>query len=163
MKRSSLVALVAVAIFMAVLLYSMSGNLSRYTDFASARQEPGQEVHIVASWVNRDQTHYDATRDEFTFYLQDSLGQTQLVVYPDPKPANFEQAEKVVVIGRFPQAATAAGMGGPDAAQVFQAEKILMKCPSKYEGKELTPGTSQWQQHQAATGQAAPATTPAQP
>jgi cytochrome c-type biogenesis protein CcmE len=41
------------------------------------------------------------------------------VRYPNPKPANFEQAEQVVVEGR---------MDG----QAFAADHILVKCPSKY-------------------------------
>ena len=41
------------------------------------------------------------------------------VVYNNPKPANFEDAESVVVEGK---------MNG----DVFEAEYILVKCPSKY-------------------------------
>lgn len=133
MKRSSLIALIAVAAFMGVLLYSFAGNMSRYTDFASARQTPGDEVHVVAAWVQRDNATYDPSTDTFTFYLQDSLGGVQRAVYADPKPANFEQAEKIVAIGRF-----LANQPNGD----FQVEKVLMKCPSKYEGQETVTEAS---------------------
>ena len=39
--------------------------------------------------------------------------------YWDPKPASFEDAEKIVVEGYL-------------NGEVFEAEHILMKCPSKY-------------------------------
>jgi cytochrome c-type biogenesis protein CcmE len=41
------------------------------------------------------------------------------VVYPNPRPANFEDAERVVVDGRM-------------EGDTFMAEHILVKCPSKY-------------------------------
>ena len=56
--------------------------------------------------------------------MQDTLNRVELVRYYDPKPTNFEQAEKVVVIGGYEEGA-------------FVAEKIIMKCPSKYEEEEI--------------------------
>jgi cytochrome c-type biogenesis protein CcmE len=64
---------------------------------------------------------YD-TNGNFTFDLQDSTGKRVKVIYPKPKPANFEQAVSVVAIGHY------------DAGkQAFLAEDMLVKCPSKYQ------------------------------
>jgi len=60
-------------------------------------------------------------------------GVVRQVVYPNPKPANFEDAEQVVVNGRM-------------EGDVFVAEHILVKCPSKYNderGLEGMAGTTQ--------------------
>ena len=45
------------------------------------------------------------------------------VAYRDVKPANFEEAVSIVAIGRY-------------QADSFHAEKLLVKCPSKYQGQE---------------------------
>jgi cytochrome c-type biogenesis protein CcmE len=45
------------------------------------------------------------------------------VTYRDVKPANFEEAVSIVAIGTYRTGA-------------FHAEKLLVKCPSKYQGEE---------------------------
>jgi cytochrome c-type biogenesis protein CcmE len=55
--------------------------------------------------------------------VQDSLKNTEWVTYYDPKPSNFDQAEKVVLIGRYED-------------EGFVANEIVTKCPSKYEAEE---------------------------
>jgi cytochrome c-type biogenesis protein CcmE len=51
--------------------------------------------------------------------MKDENGLIRQVHYPNPKPANFEDAEQVVVEGQM-------------EGDVFVAEHILIKCPSKY-------------------------------
>lgn len=126
MKPRQLILLFAIAAVTAVLLFSLSQNLSMYTDFATAHREPGREVHVVGQWVRRGEASYSPAADQFSFYLQDSLGKVQRVDYFDPKPANFDHADRVVVIGHA---------GTSDST--FVADKILMKCPSKYQNNTL--------------------------
>ncbi len=123
MNNRTLILIIATAIFMVMLMVNFASNTSIYTDFKTAKKS-GEEVHIVAEWIKREQTHYDAQKDEFSFFLRDTLGNESFVIYPDPKPVNFEQADKIVVIGKF-------------QSDTFFANKILMKCPSKYEDKNL--------------------------
>lgn len=67
---------------------------------------------------------YDANNN-FVFDLQDETGQKVKVVYPKPRPSNFEQAVSLVVIGRY------------DAGkQEFLADDMLVQCPSKYQEME---------------------------
>jgi cytochrome c-type biogenesis protein CcmE len=130
MKLRQLGLLLAIAAVGLLLLFSLSQNLSQYSDFTTARANPGREVHVVGQWVQRDQTTYDAATDRFTFYLRDSLGTVQQIEYFDPQPANFEQADRVVLIGRCaPKSGT--------KPETFVADKILMKCPSKYQDNTL--------------------------
>ena len=123
MKLQTIIGLTLLAGFITLLIINFAGSASIYTTFSDAKKR-GTDVHIVASWVNREKAQYDATQDIFQFYLQDSTNNVQLVYYHDPKPANFEQAAKVVVIGKY-------------RGEIFEAEKILMKCPSKYNHQEL--------------------------
>lgn len=123
MKTTHIIVLVVVAIFIVALASNFASNASIYTDFAYAKKS-GREVHIVGEWVNRDQAVYNMEQDLFTFFLKDTLHQTELVHFYDPKPNNFETAEKVVVVGGYKQ-------------DRFVADKIVMKCPSKYENDEI--------------------------
>lgn len=50
----------------------------------------------------------------------------QKVFYNEPVPSDFARAEQVVVIG---------SNKNPD---LFVADKILMKCPSKYQETEVS-------------------------
>jgi cytochrome c-type biogenesis protein CcmE len=123
MNSRTLILIVITAIFMVVMMLNFASNTSIYTDFKTAKTSV-EEVHVVGQWVKREQSYYDAQKDEFSFYLQDTLGNEAFVIYPDPKPVNFEQADKIVIIGKFEN-------------DTFFASKILMKCPSKYENKNL--------------------------
>ena len=69
---------------------------------------------------------YDAN-GKFTFDLQDSTGKTVKVVYSQPKPSNFEQAISIVAIGHYDQ-----------AQNIFIADEMLVKCPSKYQEQANT-------------------------
>lgn len=126
MKTSNIIILALVAVFLVVLAINFTANASVYTDFSHAKQT-GKQVHIVGEWVERDQSAYDPNQDLFTFYLKDTLQQVELVRYYEPKPSNFEQAERVVVIGGYKN-------------DEFVAEQIVMKCPSKYEETDITAG-----------------------
>jgi cytochrome c-type biogenesis protein CcmE len=52
--------------------------------------------------------------------MKNEDGDVMPVTFTGSKPGNFDQAEKVVVIGRYHEG-------------VFQASQILVKCPSKYD------------------------------
>ena len=63
---------------------------------------------------------YDANNN-FVFDLQDETGKKVTVIYPKPRPSNFEQAVSLVVIGKY------------DAgSKQFMADDMLVQCPSKY-------------------------------
>ena len=66
------------------------------------------------------------TCDEFTFSLQDEeTGETMRVKFDGIKPDQFDEAYHIVAVGKY------------DAAdESFHAKKLLIKCPSKYEGQK---------------------------
>ena len=65
------------------------------------------------------------TRDEFTFSLQDEdTGETLRVKFDGVKPDQFDEAYHIVAVGKF-----------DSSDDSFHAKKLLIKCPSKYEGQ----------------------------
>lgn len=118
MKLKTLLGLAAMLGFASLLFLNFGSQVGGYMDFEQAT-ESGAKAHVVGTWAEDRPTHYDQARNVFTFYMRDEHGNVQRVVYRNPKPSNFEEAEQLVVEG------TAQG-------QHFRAEHILVKCPSKY-------------------------------
>lgn len=120
-----LIGALAVGIVLTFMLMSLSDEMTIYTDFQTAEKNPSKTYHVVAEWIDREASYYDPQRDIFSFRAKDTLGTVRWVHYPDPKPINFDAAHKVVLIGHYQDTA-------------FLAEKILMKCPSKYKDQGAT-------------------------
>jgi len=118
-----LIALIAVAI---AAIFSMYGDASTYEDFAVAAENQGKEFHIVGTLNKNKEKYYNPKENAnyFTFFLIDEKGNESKVVYHNPEPTDFDRSEKIVIIG---------SMNG----DVFEASKILLKCPSKYNDNEV--------------------------
>ncbi len=104
--------------FFALVMMSFGEKVGGYMSFEEAAAS-GSEAHVVGQWVRERPVRYDPARNVFTFYMRDAEGTVRRVEYPNPKPANFEDAEQLVVMGRM-------------EGDLFHAREILMKCPSKY-------------------------------
>lgn len=104
--------------FGALLFFNFGSQVGGYMGFAEA-EASGSKAHVVGDWVKEQPTNYDTERNVFTFHMRDEAGVVREVQYNDPKPANFEEAEQLVI----------EGYAGDD---VFIADYILVKCPSKY-------------------------------
>jgi cytochrome c-type biogenesis protein CcmE len=124
MKKIHIILLVAIAISIGALI-SLTGNLSSYDNIASARNKPGKFVHIIARLDKTKPIVYDALKDPnyLSFYAVDSLGNQTQVVYHNPKPADLETSERVVLQGEM-------------QGDVFNCKDILLKCPSKYKDEK---------------------------
>ncbi len=118
MKKKTVVGLVLMGAFASLLLLNFGEQVGGYMNFEQAG-ETGSRAHVVGRWVEDQNSQYDPGSNQFTFMMEDSEGEIMRVVYNNPKPPNFEDAESVVVEGK---------MNG----DVFEAEYILVKCPSKY-------------------------------
>lgn len=118
MKPKSLFGLVAMVGFASLLLLNFGSAVGGYMDFESAEATDSQ-AHVVGMWVADQPQSYDRERNVFSFTMQDEAGNVRRVEYRNPKPANFEDAERLVIEGR-------------PRGDVFEATHILVKCPSKY-------------------------------
>ncbi len=125
MKTINIIILVVIAAAIAIFAGAYADS-STYADFKTAKENPGQEYHIVGELNKEKPMVYEPMKNanRFEFFLKDSLGNEAKVIYSEPKPADFDRSNKVVVIGKF---------DNPNGD--FIAKKILLKCPSKYEAE----------------------------
>ena len=113
--------IVAIIAFVAFGAGAFKSNLTPYVSFQQARST-GDAVQVAGKLVQGSDS-FDAASSRLIFSIQDDRGDTMRVAYKGLKPGNFNEATQVVAIGRF--------HGG-----VLEAEKLLVKCPSKYQGIE---------------------------
>lgn len=135
MKITHIIGIVVIAIAIGVII-STTGNASSYVSFGEAKEMAANgnssKIHVVGKLPKSGDGKivgmvYDPQLDPnyFSFDLTDQNGLTQKVVYANPKPQDFERSEQIVIIG------------GYNEKNVFVADKILMKCPSKYQDEEF--------------------------
>lgn len=140
MKKSQIAALVIIA---AAIMYivSISGNYSTYADFARAEANPGTEFQVVGLLDKEAELYYRPEVDPnyFSFQLIDKSGQEKKVVYHGAKPADFERSEDVVLTGYA-------------KGDEFVANKILLKCPSKYNDGSEGPEIKEYEAVKTTTG-----------
>lgn len=80
----------------------------------------------VAGGLEPGSSSYDSEAELLYFTLVDEeTSETLRVHYEGVKPANFEDAISIVAIGQY----------DPESEE-FAANKLLVKCPSKYQGIE---------------------------
>jgi len=120
MKKLHIILLIGVAAAIAVMI-SFTGDLTTYDTVESARQKPGEYVHLIARLDKSSPIEYNPLNNPnyCAFTVVDSLGGRTRVVSNKPKPADLEVSERVVLKGRMNEGQ-------------FECDDILLKCPSKY-------------------------------
>ena len=98
---------------------------------AKRRESDGDrsKIHVVGKLKKNetDQVMGIVPMDDqlsFTFVMLDENEAEQKVFHPNPIPQDFDRSEQVVVVGSYRK-------------DVFVADKILLKCPSKYQEEEI--------------------------
>lgn len=105
---------------------SFSGSTSDYLTVAEVKALGPDQARDsrVSGAIVPDSVNW-STRDlRLTFQIEDDTGQLD-IVYNGPQPDMLVDAVEAVAIGKY-----------DPSSQAFQAEELLMKCPSKYEEKE---------------------------
>jgi len=121
MKKGYWLAVVLALGFVSLALTAFQTTLTPYVSFDEARRARGA-VQVMGS-LDKESDRYDTARQELSFDLRDGKGGRIPVAYRGVKPGNFRDAISIVAIGPF--------RGGR-----IEAEKLLVKCPSKYQGAE---------------------------
>jgi cytochrome c-type biogenesis protein CcmE len=114
---------------------STVADSSTYATFSVANNNEGDEYHVVGKYVKDKGIIYNPEQNAnlCVFYLTDNDNKEMKVVYNGAKPQDFEMSEQIVVTGKVENG-------------TFMADKILMKCPSKYNNTSdptKTTGTSE--------------------
>jgi cytochrome c-type biogenesis protein CcmE len=139
MKKSHIFVMAIIAVAAAIIL-STTADASVYVGFGEARQRAAEgnttKVHVVGKLPRNSEKQpvgleYDPMTDPnyFAFTLVDTMHVAQRVVYNNPKPQDFDASEQVVITGCM-------------KGNVFMADNILLKCPSKYVKKDLNAGAT---------------------
>lgn len=134
MKRIHIFGIAVIAIAIGIIV-STAGDASTYVTFSQAEQltqsGDNSSIHVVGKLKKDEKGQildmaYQPELDPnyFVFKLLDNNNREQKVIYRSPKPQDFDKSEQVVVIGRMEK-------------DHFEAEKILLKCPSKYNNEKL--------------------------
>lgn len=110
------------AAFLLLGVTSFTKTLTPYLTFDEARNARGV-VQVMGS-LDRASDRYDTVTQRLAFDLVDDRGRRMPVSYGGTRPANFRDAISIVAIGRYREGR-------------IEAEKLLVKCPSKYQGAEV--------------------------
>ncbi len=132
MKKSHIIAIVVIVVAIAI-IFATAGDASTYVNFDQAFEMAStgntKSIHVVGE-LKKDESGniigMDKSPDNlsFSFTLLDDNKKEQKVYYNEPMPPDFARSEKVVVIGSY-------------KGENFIANKILLKCPSKYQEQKL--------------------------
>ena len=135
MKKSHIFVIIIIAVAIGI-IFTTAEDASTYVTFGEAYQLASagnkNDIHVVGELKKTSSGEIvgiepGADRVSFSFIMIDDNGREQRVFYNQPMPQDFARSEKVVVIGKYK---------GED----FYAEKILLKCPSKYQEQKINAG-----------------------
>jgi len=121
MKKGYIVAAVLALGFLVLGVTAFRTTLTPYVSFDVARKTAGS-VQVMGS-LEKGSERYDSAVQQLAFTIVDDHGRSLPVLYRGIKPANFQDALSIVAIGKYEQGS-------------LRAEKLLVKCPSKYQGQE---------------------------
>lgn len=122
MKKGYWIAAALTLAFVGFGLTAFQKTLTPYLTFDEARKARG--VVQVMGGLDKQSDRYDTATQQLSFDLVDATGRRMPVVYRGIKPGNFRDAISIVAIGRYRDGR-------------IDAEKLLVKCPSKYQGAEV--------------------------
>jgi len=121
MNKRLVIGAIIIAVCLVFALTAFENSLTAYVDFATARTL-NKNCQIIGEVV-KEEAVYDPSAGVLRFPITNDDGERMLIHYAGAIPGNFEQAKSVVAIGRYQRGQ-------------FQAERLLVKCPSKYQGLE---------------------------
>jgi cytochrome c-type biogenesis protein CcmE len=120
MSVKAIVALVLLVVAAAIGVNSFKKSVTPYISFAEARRSSGL---VQVNGMLADKNYVMKPAEQFLeFKLRDGKGEVMNVNYHGVIPGNFDQAVSVVAIGRY-------------RSDHFEAEQLLVKCPSKYQAE----------------------------
>lgn len=132
MKKSHILGIIIIAVAVTIII-STAGDASSYVTFKEAKElshkGKSSKIHVVGQLKKNERGDIVGIEESpdklsFSFIMIDDNGTEEKVFYNEPIPTDFQRSEQVVVVGSFRN-------------ETFLADKILMKCPSKYQEEEI--------------------------
>jgi len=121
MKLKYVIGFAVIAACVAVGIFSLKSSMTPYLPFEEAMSASGRSVQVIGKIV-KGSSRFDEKSGLREFTLKDEAGRKLKVATKENLPSNFEHATSVVAVGSYKDG-------------VFNAERVLVKCPSKYEKK----------------------------
>lgn len=118
MKPRLIIGLVLLIGFTSLLMLNFSSSIDAYVNFEQAEDSGGRR-YVIGTWESEMPHGFDMASKSFVFHMKDEAGNIRKVMYNKAKPANFEDADQLVVKGKMSNG-------------VFLSDDMLVKCPSKY-------------------------------
>ncbi|HYM82308.1 MAG TPA: cytochrome c maturation protein CcmE [Candidatus Limnocylindria bacterium] len=127
MNVKTMLALALLLAAVAIGVTSFRKSVTPYISFAEARRASGM---VQVNGVLADKQYVlKSTEQYLSFRLRDERGEVMPVIYRGVVPGNFDQATSIVAIGRYED-------------QHFEADQLLVKCPSKYQAENEKGSTA---------------------
>ena len=120
MKKKWIIGAIIIVLAGVWVFSSFNDSLTAYVSFDEAKKYD-RRVQVVGTII-RDDVSYDSDSLQLVFNIKDEKGEMLPVVYTGTMPGNFDQATKIVCKGKYTDGR-------------FHADKLLLKCPSKYQGE----------------------------
>ena len=121
MKLPTVFGLIVILASIAFGANALVSNLTPYVTFEQARTAKSS-VQVMGKL---DKKSVNSDRHALNFVIVSKEGDRMPVAFTATRPANFEMATEVTAIGTFD-------------GTTFRANNLLVKCPTKYQGKETT-------------------------
>ena len=126
-KKKYLIGGIILIVALGFLFYNlMSDSLTYYYTVGELLEQGedkyGDNVRVSGNIVD-DSIRWDPAASEFWFTITDESASLP-VVYKDNAPHTFEEDKAIVVEGKYM------------SDGIFHADKLVMKCASKYEAEE---------------------------
>ena len=120
MKKSQIIGIIFIAVCIGVLVNALS-DPGKMAGFREAFADPEHTYRVSGLLDKEHEVIYDPiTNTSLTeFHMKDQKGVLKKVKLKKSKPQGFEMSESLVIIGHA-------------EGDIFVAEEMLMKCPSKY-------------------------------
>ena len=112
---------VAALVFVGLLMVAFVQAASPYVTIAEARKTSGDSLHLPGDLIKGTVSN-DRVNGVIRFAITDTNGERIEVVYDGSVPSNLSDATRIVAIVKL-------------QGSQFIANKLLVKCPSKYEAE----------------------------
>ena len=126
MKPGQLLGIVVIAVCIAAAGFALRGSVRQSLTVKEVMASSGEPCSVYGRAI-KGATHYDMRAGRLDFILEDDKGNRMPVIYRKPKPETFDTADKIRAAGAYRDGA-------------FQADELILKCPSKYIKNPPVPG-----------------------
>lgn len=125
MNKGAIIGLSIIVITVILLLFALEGA-GTYSTFTEAEEHPDKVITIIGTLNKTKSVVYDPVKntDLTIMFVFDKEMQEREVYFHGAKPRDIEKSENITLTGKM-------------VNNIFHAETILVKCPSKYQDGQL--------------------------